>query len=60
MTLLQLSDGHMAEYIYIFKRNPGDGTATLLMHFVVDFACDRNCRAKFSLKRIYCYEMMNL
>ena len=40
VTMMQLSDGRVAEYINIFDKNLGEGTAAFPVHFLVEFAYD--------------------
>ena len=59
VTLPRLSNGHVAQYIDIFKKYSGDGTATFLVPFFVHFACDGNCSAQVSSEPIYGPTMIN-
>ena len=54
MTLLQLSDRCVAEYIDIFKKILGEGTAAYWCIFSVDFACNGKCSAQILCGPLYC------
>ena len=59
VTLLQLSDERVAEYLGIFEKNSGEGTTAFLVPFFVYFACGGRYSARIPCEPIYCPAVIN-